>query len=190
MPFLLAQLSKCPAPLVRLAASLEALSLKVVMLLVTLNRTEIPQRIYVSDPDVPAHKIAFNHCSSPELANRPHHAITCEISYSLTKPVPDDDRLIALMIDWLIERGFVRDHDALAAARVVDEPFGYPVDTHGRVAAVGQIGDHLATQGIYSIGRFGAWDYANSDECIRQGLALAETIAASFTAEERAFHGR
>ncbi len=174
LPLLLARLSECPAQLLQLVASLKAVSLKVAMLLVTLDQGKVPQRVYVPDADVPGHKIAFNHCSSPTLADRPHHAVTCEISYSATKPVPDDDRLIARMMDWLVDMGFVRDHGALAAAQVVDEPFGYPIDTHGRAAAVRQIADHLATLGIYSIGRFGAWDYANSDECMRQGIALAE----------------
>jgi hypothetical protein len=29
------------------------------------------------------------------------------------------------------------------------------------------------------LGRFGAWEYANSDECIRQGMELAHQLAAA-----------
>ena len=64
---------------------------------------ERPQRLYVADADVPAHKIAFNHRSSAALRARPREAVMCETSWSPDKPVPDDATLANCMINWLAE---------------------------------------------------------------------------------------
>ncbi|MGH9199912.1 MAG: hypothetical protein ACRD2A_01600, partial [Vicinamibacterales bacterium] len=53
----------------------------------------------------------------------------------------------------------------------------YPVPTHDRVARVREIQSWLAARGVITLGRFGAWEYVNSDQCIHQGLALGRSVA-------------
>lgn len=176
LPRLLQCMSDCPARLARLASELEAVSLKILLILVSLRQRSVPQRVYIADPAVPAHKIAFNHTSSPSLASRENHAIMCEVSYSSIKPAPSDQVLLATTTDWLIDNGYVESRDDIVSNRVLDVPFGYPVPTHSKSGIVAEISSYLETKDIYSIGRFGAWNYANSDECIRHGLALADRL--------------
>lgn len=176
LPALLRCLGDCPADLLCRADELQAVSLKILMLLVRLRNRAVPQRIYIADPGIPPHKVAFNHTSSPALAGRPHHAIMCEVSYSADKPAPPDDDLLRATVGWLADGGYLAGPQDVAASRVVDVPLGYPVNTHAKPAIVAEIRGYLATRGIHSIGRFGAWDYANSDECMRQGLALADAL--------------
>lgn len=149
---------------------LQAVHLKIVMLACERGLTSPPQRIYVADADCPAHKIAFNHRSSPWLAARTGEAVIGEVSTSVSKPVPDDRRLVAGLAGWLSERGFI---GAVRDARVIDVPFGYPVPTHDRSAIVRAARQWLEPRGVSSIGRFGGWAYANSDACIRQAMDLA-----------------
>ncbi|MFM8533706.1 MAG: hypothetical protein ACKOEC_09010 [Acidimicrobiia bacterium] len=52
------------------------------------------------------------------------------------------------------------------------------MSTHDKRCIIGEIGEYLSARGIFSIGRFGAWDYANSDACMRQGLNLANALLA------------
>ena len=80
-------------------------------------------------------------------------------------------------VDWLIANRFIESSSAVAAARVVDVKYGYPVQTHAKQAILTQISGYLEQQGIYSIGRFGSWSYANSDECMHQGLELARRLS-------------
>jgi hypothetical protein len=103
----------------------------------------------------------------------------CEVSYSPSKPAASDEVLLGATVDWLIANGFVQSSDDIAAQRVVDVRYGYPVPTHAKSAILGAITTYLEEQGIYTIGRFGSWSYANSDECIRQGLELARRLAGS-----------
>lgn len=176
LPLLINSLSNYPLRLHKLASELKVVSLKVIVLLVRLHNRTVPQRIYVADPNVPPHKVAFNHTSSPNLAARLNHAVTCEVSYSDTKPAPPNEELVALTLDWMISCGIIAGPEDLVSFRVIDVPYGYPVNTHSKRAIVDELSAHLKTQGIHTIGRFGAWDYANSDECIRQGLSLAESL--------------
>lgn len=177
LPFLLRQIKSCPEELRQLADGLEAVSLKILMLLVRAPTHSVPQRIYIADERVPAHKIAFNHTSSPELMRRAQHAIMCEISHSPMKPAMPDGEIIATTTHWLATHGFLDSREDVLTARIMDVPLGYPINTHAKAATVSAIKSYLEAHGIHTIGRFGAWDYANSDECMRQGLELAQAMA-------------
>lgn len=177
LPRLLRCIDDCPDAIVERASKLRAVPLKILLILARLRDPCVPQRVYIADPAVPPHKIAFNHTSSASLAKRTNHAIMCEVSYSPGKPVPPDAELLGASIDWLVESRFIASRHDVVSGRVVDVPYGYPVPTHTRPAIVAEIARYLHEQGIHTIGRFGSWSYANSDECIRQGLELADRLA-------------
>jgi len=75
----------------------------------------------------------------------------------------------------------VRSAADVAEFRVEDIRFAYPVYTHDRPAILASIRAYLEPFGIYSFGRFGGWDYVNSDACIWQGWNLASRLAAEGT---------
>jgi UDP-galactopyranose mutase len=159
------------------ASTLEALSLRVLMIVVADPLRDAPQRVYISDASIPPHKVAFNHTSSPELRRRPVHAVMCEISHSPYKPLPDNESLERATVDWLIDSGLVPHRSDIARIEHFDTEFGYPVYTHARPAIMEEIRAWLEPKGIFTFGRFGGWDYANSDEFIRQGKELAQRLA-------------
>lgn len=176
LPELLGFIVDCPADLVAAAARLQALSLKILLLACDKGLEPPPQRIYCADADVPAHKIAFNHRSSTALMAREREAVICEISHSPSKPAPDDATLIESMTDWLIARDRIGADRASIEARIIDIPLGYPVPTSERQETVSAARAWLEPRSIYSIGRFGGWNYANSDGCIHEAMELAERL--------------
>lgn len=173
LPMLLRCIANCPANLIREAGELEYVSLKLVMIAAERAPGRRPQRLYVAAPEVPAHKIAFNHESSAALRQRPREAVMCEVSYSPFKPGPSDADLERIMVDWLVERGLIA---GAAEVRILDVPLAYPVPTPRRRAIVERIRAWLEPHGIFTIGRFGAWAYANSDGCIMEAMRLAERL--------------
>jgi protoporphyrinogen oxidase len=173
LPILLECISDCPSELRTVAQRLEAVSLKVVMIAAEKMPGERPQRLYIADPDVPAHKIAFNHQSSSALRQEPREAIMCEVSYSPHKPPPCDDELEQIMVGWLVTQQLIRPDERAIEVRTLDVPFAYPVPTRERSGIVEEIRAYLAEYGIFSIGRFGGWNYANSDACINEAMTLA-----------------
>lgn len=181
LPGLVRALDGCPADLIADVDRLEFVSLKVLLILIGAPLAAQPQRIYLPDPAVPPHKVAFNHTSSPALRSRPAHAIMGEISYSEEKPARSDADLQSATLDWLIDSRLVRSAADVAEFRVEDIRFAYPVYTHDRPAILARIRAYLEPFGIYSFGRFGGWDYVNSDACIWQGWNLASRLAAEGT---------
>lgn len=176
LPALLACLSDCPADLRDAVDRLEAVSLKLVMIAADRSPGVRPQRLYIADDTVPAHKVAFNHQSSTALRQRPREAVMCEVSYSRSKLAPDDAALERSMVEWLTFRCLIA-AGGQVEARTLDVPLAYPVPTHEREEIVNQARKHLERYDIYSIGRFGGWNYANSDACIREGMMLARNLA-------------
>lgn len=55
---------------------------------------------------------------------------------------------------------------------------GYPIPTVERDAILGDILPTLERRGIYSRGRFGAWNYevSNQDHSMMQGIEIAERL--------------
>ncbi len=173
---LLKSINNCPLSILELTNNLKQVSLKILLVLARLQTTTVPQRIYIADPKIPPHKVAFNHTSSPLLLARENHAIMCEISYSASKPPASDEALTEQSICWLIDAGIINSLTDILHTQIVDLPHGYPINTHKKTDSIQTIKAFLRTHNIYSIGRFGAWDYANSDECMRQGLELARKL--------------
>lgn len=173
LPELLGCIARCPAELLAAAAQLQALSLKILLLACDKGPQTPPQRIYCADAGVPAHKIAFNHRSSIALMAREREAVICEISHSPDKPALDDATLNKAMTNWLIARHLIGADRASIEARIIDVPLGYPVPTPERQEIVAAARAWLEPHGIYTIGRFGGWNYANSDGCIHEAMELA-----------------
>ena len=184
LPELMRAIEGAPAELIQASEQLEYVSLKVLMVLAAGPVGDLPQRVYVADAEMPAHKIAFNHTSSPHLAARSTHAIMCEIAHSAHKPVGDDQQLADASVAWLVRAGFLANRADALEARVVDVRYGYPVMTHDRTHIVGQLRGWLEPRGVFTIGRFGAWSYVNSDACLVEGLALAERLQSEDAARE------
>lgn len=152
--------------------SLAYMSLNLLLLRTNIALPEAPQRIYFADPSVPPHKVAFNHTSSRHLRRRPCHAITAEISYSPTKPKLPPEVAERDTVSALVGAGVLPSAEVVAEVRHLDIHHAYPVYTHERPAILERVRRHLASFNIHIAGRFGEWEYVNSDECLRMGRDL------------------
>lgn len=175
LPILVRLVEGTPDEIIAMADRLEYMSLRVELLLVGRQLDTPIQRIYVADPDIPPHKIALNHNSSDYLRAQPCHAIMAEVSLSPEKPV--DVRSIApKTIAFLQEIGILRSPSDVVWQGHVDVKYAYPVYTHDRPDLVRAIKAWMAQYDIYSLGRFGDWEYINSDKCVMKGLLLGREL--------------
>lgn len=161
------------------AEALPYMKLRVELLLAGRQLETTIQRIYCGDPDIPSHKIAMNHNSSDYLRARPVHAIMAEVSMSDEKNV-DVDQIAPKMIDFLVNVGVLKGPEDIIWTGHVDVNYAYPVYTHARPGMVKRIKDYLDPFDIHTIGRFGDWEYINSDKCVMKGLVLARELAARY----------
>ncbi|MGJ8639669.1 MAG: protoporphyrinogen/coproporphyrinogen oxidase [Opitutaceae bacterium] len=164
-----------PAELVEAAKALRWTRLRIEFLLSKNPLRNDIQRIYSADPEVPSHKMALNHNSSSSLQSRNHHAIMAEVSMTDQKQV-DETLIASKTIDFLIEADVLKSAEDIIWTGHRTLPYGYPVYSHGREEIVRQIREWLLERNIHIIGRFGEWDYINSDECLMRGIRLAQRL--------------
>jgi protoporphyrinogen oxidase len=118
---------------------------------------------------------ASPHCNAPG-----GFALTCEITYSPSKPLPcDGEALIDRCIDDCVRVGLLRESDRIMARNQVDMPYAYVVYDHARKRNVEIIRDWLIGQDILLAGRYSEWEYYNSDHAFIAGKKIADAVAAS-----------
>ena len=175
LPDLVRTIDGTPTEVVGLADALEFMSLRVELLLVGHRLDTEIQRIYSADPEIPAHKMAFNHNSSDGLRARDRSAIMCEVAHSPEKPV-DLEAIADKQIAFFCDLGVLESPDDVIWRGHVDVKYAYPVYTHERPGQVAGIKSWLDVHDIHTLGRFGDWEYINSDKCVHKGIVLGEAL--------------
>jgi protoporphyrinogen oxidase len=175
LPELVRMITDIPGDLVNLAQQLESIPLRIEFFLADQRIQDAPQRVYSAAPEIPFHKIAFNHTSSKYLRTMLNHAIMAEVSFARGKCINELD-LSSRCANAIVEIGQIRSIGEIIWQAHFDVKNGYPVPTHESGKIVQQIKEYLSQFNIYTLGRFGEWEYINSDNCIWRGKKLAETL--------------
>jgi protoporphyrinogen oxidase len=179
LPRLLACVAGVPDSLRRDAALLEALPVTLVMLAIQGPLATMRQRVYVSHDAFPGHKVVLNANSSSWLAARARHGIQVEVSGPSAARTSAHD-LVDRVVDGVVACGLVDDRRRIVATRAITLPLGYPVPTHQRPAIVERAKTWLRANGIHTLGRFGEWDYINSDEALYRGMRWPTNCVGTF----------
>ncbi|MBC8186012.1 FAD-dependent oxidoreductase [candidate division KSB1 bacterium] len=143
IPELLKLINGVPGEINDCIRELKYMSLKVILILTKNVHTEV-QRIYVSDANIPPHKIAFNHNSSDSLRERKNHAIMAEISYSDTKPFDQDS--VNKTIRFLHSMDFINSREDVLWTDIIDVKYAYPIYTHNRLTPNNAVETYISNQ--------------------------------------------
>lgn len=165
-----------PAVVREAAAALRHVSVRCVNL--GIGRENITDKHWIYYPeDTVFHRIFVQGNASPGNNPPGGFGLTCEITYSPTKPLPCDDQgLIDRCITECIEVGMLREDDRVLTANVVDMPYAYVIYDHARAANVTLIREWLAERDIVLAGRYSEWEYYNSDHAFLAGKRAAEAL--------------
>ncbi|HZF97487.1 MAG TPA: hypothetical protein VEY92_04470, partial [Pseudoxanthomonas sp.] len=129
------------------------------------------------------HRIFVQGNASPHNNPDGGFGLTCEITYSPTKPLPcDGQALIDRCIAECREVGMLREDDEVIAANLIDMPYAYVIYDHARAENVARIRSWLASKGITLAGRYSEWEYYNSDHAFIAGKRAAESVMESAAA--------
>ncbi|MCL2390198.1 MAG: NAD(P)-binding protein [Endomicrobia bacterium] len=80
------------------------------------------------------------------------------------------------VIKDLIKAGFIRKDDEIACVNIIDMPYAYVVFDKNRQASLEIINKFLNENEIFSIGRYGAWEYSFIEKNIKDAKNTAEKI--------------
>jgi protoporphyrinogen oxidase/glycosyltransferase involved in cell wall biosynthesis len=167
--------SEAPAYVREAARQLRHVSVRCVNLGVARENVTDKHWIYYPE-DTVFHRIFVQGNASPACNPPGGFGLTCEITYSPSKPLPaQGDALIRRCFDDAVKVGLLRSDDRLLCANEVDMPIAYVVYDHARASCVQTIRTWLADAGILLAGRYSEWEYYNSDHAFVAGRKAGET---------------
>lgn len=169
---------EAPAAIHAAARALRHVSVRCVNL--GIGRENLTEKHWIYYPeDTVFHRIFVQGNASPHCSPPGGFGLTCEITYSPTKPLPvEGNALIERCIMDCVQVGIIRPDDAIIAANQVDMPYAYVVYDHARARNVALIREWLAERGILLAGRYSEWEYYNSDHAFLAGRKVAEAALA------------
>lgn len=174
LPALMAMLPHAPAEIVQAVASLEALPVDLVMVVLEGRGQVGRQRVYCAGDELSGHKTVFNNTSSTWLREQPRHGILMEVAGGRAY---DPATLARDTVAGLVRTGLIGRASEVRRTDVVRLPLGYPVPTHASAPTIRAVRAWLEDQGIAIAGRFAEWAYINADEALARGVAIGEQLA-------------
>ncbi|MGZ8254350.1 MAG: protoporphyrinogen/coproporphyrinogen oxidase, partial [Burkholderiaceae bacterium] len=176
---------EAPEEVRKAAAGLKHISIRNVN--IGIDRPNATDKHWVYYPeDTIFHRIFVQGNASPYCNAPGGFGLTCEITYSDSKPLPvDGAELIERCRQDCIKVGMLREDDRLITANQVDMPIAYVVYDHDRAKNVDLIRDWMAQHGIILAGRYSEWEYYNSDHAFIAGRKAAEEAREAVRTEDK-----
>ena len=174
LPQLIRSIKDAPAPVREAAARLRFTSVYNVNLGVR-HKPVDKHWIYVPEPDFIFYRVGFSHNFSPHQAPEGCSSIYAEVAYSPWSPLDKSQAAVRVKAD-LIKAGILKQREEILAECCLDIPCAYVIHDHAYRQSVDQIREYLRALGVWSIGRYGAWEYSGMDEAIWQGRLVADKI--------------
>lgn len=148
-----------------------------VCFLVALDRAEHPDHswVYLPHPEQgPTNRVTYMSNYSPENAPAGRSSFLCEVTWprDVTRPGKE---LEVQVLAGLSSAGLMRKDEVLFVDRSEVE-HAYVVFDHGYEARRSRSLEWLESVGIFPLGRFGRFDYDNSDQCVIKARELAPRL--------------
>ena len=123
------------------------------------------------------YRVGFPSQLSEGMAPAGAGSLNVEISCADAHPV-DEQTIVDRVIRDLKASGILRDSDRILTSKILRIPCAYVIYDREREKVLPQIQDYLQSKGIYSIGRYGNWEYSAMEDAMFQGMQTAQLINA------------
>ena len=128
---------------------------------------------YIYDSDILPARVYSPSLKSPE--NAPEGCSSLQMEIYCEKGRYTESELIEGSVGKLVDLGLIDQQDILFTD-IRFEPYANVIFDHNIYAARTFVRDYLQAIGIYTIGRFGEWDYLWSDQSLISGLNITDKI--------------
>ena len=177
VPELLRRCVDMPAHLKEAAEGLRWVSVYNLNMGVAREQVSDKHWLYFPEPEYPFYRLGFPMNFSPALGRPGCSSMYVEMSHRPTEHRSVEE-LIAQARSGMERAGILRPDDEIVVADVKDLRYAYVYFDRHRARAVPAILAELERRGIYSIGRYGAWEHTSMEDAIGQGKRLAERLTA------------
>ena len=134
--------------------------------------------IYFPEPEYIFYRVGFASNFSPYMAPAGTSSIYIEISYSNDKPL-DKKKAVERATEDLIKAGLLKDSDEILMEKCFDIKCAYVICDKNHKNSVARIKEFLRENNIYTIGRYGSWEYSGMEDAIFQGSKVTEELIRS-----------
>jgi protoporphyrinogen oxidase len=131
--------------------------------------------VYFYEDPFPFHRLSFPATFSPDTVPPGKSSIATEVAFSARRPL-DRDTAVARTIEGLQLAKILRPDDRIDLVHTEEILPAYIIYDLQHAKNVEIIRAWLREHGIWSIGRFGEWQYFNMDHSMRSGKNAAEEI--------------
>ena len=176
LPRLLAQIEDLPRDLAEGGRKLRHTSLLNMNLAFDAPCLHPHHWIYFPEPRFVFYRVGVYSNLSPATVPAGHSAYYVEISHPPGE-TPDSNQLAERCADDLREVGLLPPSARLRHARAIHIPFAYVIHDRARRDFLPVARGHLERNGIFSVGRYGAWEYSAMEDALWQGRIAAERTA-------------
>lgn len=131
--------------------------------------------IYFPEKEYPFYRMGFPHNFSEQLAPEGCSSLYGEFAH-VGKSRPQVQRMLTQALDMTKKLLNVSNND-IATEKIIHISHAYVIYNFWREQYLPRLLDQLASQGIHSVGRYGAWKYSSMQEAVLDGKQIAETLA-------------
>ncbi len=173
---LIAQTGNVPSAVKNAAKRLVCSSVRCVNIGVN-AKNGIPKKIkgihwlYIPEKSIPFYRVGIYSNASASAAPENSYSFYVEYSSGNGKYKNCDN-----VIKDLKKAGFIGKNDEVKTVNVVDMPYAYVIFDKNRRKALDTIQSFLSKHGIYSIGRYGAWEYSFIEKNMKDAIETAKKI--------------
>jgi protoporphyrinogen oxidase len=176
LPLLIRSLKNVPAWVARAAESLKYVS--VFDLNIGVGREEISPAHWIYFPEERHlfYRVGFPGNFSPALVPRGMSSAYVEVARLPRETLPPGE-LMEKAADGLKDCGILTEEDEILFRDLINIPYAYVIFDRHRRESLPVLQEFLRQRDIFSVGRYGGWEYLSMEESILAGRGAAEEIS-------------
>jgi len=133
--------------------------------------------VYFPEDSFKFHRAGSVSACVPTVAPPGHFSLYVEFSYRGAKPNPA--QLGRHAVQKLKQLGWIQSEKQIVSRVDLDLPGAYVIYDRHRDEAVQELLSLYEKKNVYSVGRYGRWEYGSMESALEQGLQAAQVISAS-----------
>jgi protoporphyrinogen oxidase len=177
LPRLAALTEELPADLRRKAGHLKATSIYNINLGLKGKQPMPYSWVYFPEGPFQFHRAGSVSACVPTVAPRGCFSLYVEFSYRGSRPNPA--QLGRHAVQKLKQLGWIQSEKQIVSRVDLDLPGAYVLYDRYRDEIVQELLDFYRKKGVYSVGRYGRWEYGSMESAMEQGIQTAQNILAS-----------
>ncbi len=135
--------------------------------------------LYFPEEKYVFYRVGFPKKFSDEMCPPGTSSVYVEIACKPGEITPERKRKLVIKAkEDLIKAGILEREDEILVRKCISIPYAYVIYDQNRDRNLKIIQDYLQEKNIYSVGRYGGWNYSTMEEAILEGKQVAEELAA------------